>query len=84
MRRHHSKLRVWLAFLACGAITGTEAVAIDPGACCVQSTSRLETLINPNKGSDESFFTAASGPPNIMLLLDTSSASSAATRPRPR
>lgn len=71
MRPHH--FRVWLAFfLSCVAITGTEAEAIDPGACCVQSTSRLESQLNPNKGSDETFFTAASGPPNIMLLLDTS------------
>ncbi len=72
MRNHRSHLRVWLALLCCTAITGSEAVAIDPGACCVQSTSRLETLVNPNKGSDENFFTASSGAPNIMLLLDTS------------
>lgn len=65
--------RLWLAVLTASvALTGSEALAIDNGACCVQSTSRLETLLNPNKGSDENFFTAAGGPPNVMFILDTS------------
>ena len=65
--------RSLLVLLACvTALTSTDALAIDNGACCVQSTSRLESLLNPNKGSDENFFTSAGGPPNIMFLLDTS------------
>lgn len=44
----------------------------DRGTCCAASTSRLENLMNPNQGSDEAFFTASGGPPNVMMILDTS------------
>ena len=67
-----TRLRFGLLIIGCLALSGTEALAIDNGACCVQSTSRLETLLNPNKGSDESFFSSAGGPPNVLFLLDTS------------
>ncbi len=46
--------------------------AVDKGACNVQSTSRLDALLNPAKGSDERFFSAPAGPPNILVMLDTS------------
>lgn len=68
--RNHFPLR--LALAASFALIGSDALAIDNGACCVQSTSRLETLLNPTKGSDEQFFTSAGGPPNVMFILDTS------------
>ncbi|MDP3154762.1 MAG: PilC/PilY family type IV pilus protein [Archangium sp.] len=65
-------LRFALALATCASLTAsTRALAIDNGACCVQSTSRLETQLNPNKGSDETFFSAAGGPPNVMFLLGT-------------
>jgi len=48
------------------------AHALDKGACNVQSTSRLDALLNPAKGSDERFFSAPAGPPNILVVLDTS------------
>lgn len=63
---------IQLALIACVVLFAADAPAIDKGACCVQSTSRLESMLNPNKGSDESFFTSAGGPPNVMLILDTS------------
>ncbi len=43
-----------------------------PGACCIQSTSALDAKMNPTKGSDENFFTSAGGPPNVLIMLDTS------------
>ena len=70
--RNPSRLRLALALGTSFALIGSDALAIDNGACCVQSTSRLETLMNPNKGSDEKFFTSAGGPPNVMFILDTS------------
>ncbi len=54
------------------AVTPASALAIDPGACCVQSTSRLDSLMNPTKGSDEAFFSSGGAPPNVTLVLDTS------------
>jgi type IV pilus assembly protein PilY1 len=48
------------------------SAAPDNGACCVQSTSRLDALVNPTKGSDEKFFTAAGGAPNVLFIVDTS------------
>jgi type IV pilus assembly protein PilY1 len=41
-------------------------------SACLQSTSRLDSLMNPTRGSDERFFTSAGGPANIMVVLDTS------------
>jgi len=48
------------------------ALAQDPASCSLQSTSRLDALMNPARGSDERFFTSPSGPPNVLLILDTS------------
>ena len=70
--RNQFRLRLALALSTSLALISSDALAIDPGACCVQSTSRLETLMNPTTGSDEKFFTSAGGPPNVMLILDTS------------
>lgn len=46
--------------------------AIDTGACCVQRTSYLDSLINPTKGSDEEFFSSGGGKPNVLFIIDTS------------
>jgi type IV pilus assembly protein PilY1 len=48
------------------------AHAVDQGACNVQSTSRLDSILNPAKGSDERFFSSPAGAPNILVILDTS------------
>lgn len=53
-------------------LTAPAALAQDPASCSLQSTSRLDALLNPARGSDERFFTSPSGPPNILLILDTS------------
>ena len=47
--------------------------ALDKGACTVQSTSRLDALINPVVDGDEKFFTSAGPPPNIVFNLATTS-----------
>lgn len=48
------------------------AAAPSVGACCVNQTSRLDSLINPNPGGgDEKFFaTGTSGPPGIIFFVD--------------
>lgn len=71
MRNHAFKLQL-LILTVVVLFTGREAQAIDNGACCVQSTSRLESLMNPAKGSDEDFFSYSAGAPNVMLIIDTS------------
>jgi type IV pilus assembly protein PilY1 len=48
------------------------ASAIDEAACCAPTTSRLDALMNPTKGSDENFFSRPGGPPNILFMVDTS------------
>lgn len=63
---------VGLLALVASVLAAAPAFAIDQGACCVQGTSRLEALMNPNKGSDEAFFSSGGAPPNITLVLDTS------------
>lgn len=63
---------VWMSVVAVSLGVSSQAWAQDPGSCCVQSTSRLDALLNPAKGSDEKFFTSGGGPPNVMLVLDTS------------
>lgn len=64
----------WLPALGLAALLGSDAAVATPdnGACCVQSTSRLDARVNPTRGSDERFFTSAGGPPNVLLILDTS------------
>lgn len=44
----------------------------EEAACTLQSTSRLDAMLNPTRGSDERFFTTSSGAPNILFVLDTS------------
>lgn len=63
---------VGLLALVTSVLAAAPAFAIDQGACCVQGTSRLEALMNPNKGSDEAFFSSGGAPPNVSLILDTS------------
>lgn len=78
------KLLLCVAF---ALLLAPSAQAIDnatqPGACCIQSTSALDAKMNPTKGSDESFFTSAGGPPNILLVLDTSGSMDAWPQPWP-
>jgi type IV pilus assembly protein PilY1 len=62
-----TSLSVLVALLA-----APRAHALDAAACTLQSTSRLDALLNPARGSDERFFTNPSGPPNILVILDTS------------
>lgn len=53
--------------------SATAANAQDKGACCVQSTSRLDALLNPVEGGDEKFFTSIStGLPNVIFSVDNS------------
>ncbi|MBU8894410.1 pilus assembly protein PilY [Corallococcus sp. M34] len=67
-------MKVLLSALSALAVIllASPAHALDPAACTLQSTSRLDGLLNPARGSDERFFTAPSGPPNILIILDTS------------
>ncbi|MBZ4414922.1 PilC/PilY family type IV pilus protein [Myxococcus sp. RHSTA-1-4] len=53
-------------------LAAPRAHALDAAACTLQSTSRLDAMLNPARGSDERFFTNPSGPPNILIILDTS------------
>ncbi|MGV3622030.1 MAG: hypothetical protein ACO1OB_14505, partial [Archangium sp.] len=66
------KTSIKLLAVVATALAAAPALAIDPGACCVQGTSRLDALINPPKGSDEQFFSSGGAPPNVTLILDTS------------
>ena len=50
----------------------TEAHAADPGACYVNTTSRVDAILNPVRGGDEKFFTVPAGPPNVAFVLDNS------------
>lgn len=61
-----------LSFVAATVLFAAEAWAIEPAACLVQSTSYMDGLMNPPKGSDEQFFTSPSGPPNAHLIIDNS------------
>ncbi len=54
------------------AASDAVATAPDTGACCVQSTSRLDNILNPTVGSDENFFATTGGAPNVLLVLDNS------------
>ena len=38
----------------------------------LSTTSKLDSLMNPVKGSDEKFFAKPSGPPNVVFMIDTS------------
>lgn len=62
-----------LAFAALGFFFAHGAEAQTQGSCCVHTTSKLDSLLNPTVGSDENFFTAkTSGPPNVLLVVDNS------------
>lgn len=65
-------LKLQLAVLLAVGTFSRAALAIDNGACCVQTTSRLEALLNPARGSDENFFSFSAGAPNVLLIVDTS------------
>lgn len=66
------KTSIKLLAVVTAVLAAAPAFAIDPGACCVQGTSRLDALLNPPKGSDEAFFSSGGAPPNVTLILDTS------------
>lgn len=63
-----------LAVTAAGSTAFADAAIYNPSnaSCCVQSTSYLDSLMQPVKGGDEDFFTRPGGPPNLMFILDTS------------
>jgi type IV pilus assembly protein PilY1 len=66
-------MRNFLSLLLPGLLAASYAHALDPGACNVQTTSRLDALLNPAKASDERYLSPPSSPPNILIALDTSS-----------
>lgn len=49
------------------------SAAVGDAACCLQTTSRLDGILNPVEGGDEKFFTSSGGAPSILFVLDTSS-----------
>ncbi|HSP77454.1 MAG TPA: hypothetical protein VLQ93_02920, partial [Myxococcaceae bacterium] len=66
------KLTLGLTTLLVVLLRANPAAAIDEAACCLPTTSRLDALMNPTKGSDEKFFSRPGGPPNILFVIDTS------------
>lgn len=66
------KLTLSLVALLVVLLRADAASAIDKAACCLPTTSRLDALMNPVKGSDEKFFSRPGGPPNILFVIDTS------------
>ncbi|MCP3138957.1 pilus assembly protein [Pyxidicoccus xibeiensis] len=58
--------------LAAALLLAAPRADAQAAACSLQSTSRLDAMLNPARGSDERFFTNPSGPPNILIILDTS------------
>ena len=67
------KLTLGLVALLVMLVQADTAVA-NQAACCLPTTSRLDALMNPPKGSDEKFFSRPGGPPNVLFIIDTSSA----------
>jgi type IV pilus assembly protein PilY1 len=67
------KLTLSLVAILVVLLRADTASAIDQAACCLPTTSRLDALMNPPKGSDEKFFSRPGGPPNILFVIDTSS-----------
>ncbi|PTL77650.1 pilus assembly protein [Vitiosangium sp. GDMCC 1.1324] len=67
------KLTLFFVALLVVVLRADTAVAIDQAACCLPTTSRLDSLMNPAQGGDEKFFSRTSGPPNILFIIDTSS-----------
>ncbi|HZH77556.1 MAG TPA: hypothetical protein VEY88_16140, partial [Archangium sp.] len=66
------KLTLSLVALLVVLLRADTADAVDQAACCLPTTSRLDALMNPTKGSDEKFFSRPGGPPNVLFLIDTS------------
>ncbi|WNG49497.1 pilus assembly protein PilY [Archangium minus] len=66
------KLTLCLVALLVVVLRADTAVAIDQAACCLPTTSRLDSLMNPTQGGDEKFFSRPGGPPNILFIIDTS------------
>ncbi len=66
------KLTLSLVALSAVLLQADTASAIDQAACCLPTTSRLDALMNPTRGSDEKFFSRPGGPPNILFVIDTS------------
>ncbi|MCY1080579.1 PilC/PilY family type IV pilus protein [Archangium lansingense] len=66
------KLTLSLVAILVVLLRADTASAIDQAACCLPTTSRLDALMNPTRGSDEKFFSRPGGPPNILFIIDTS------------
>ncbi|WNG55848.1 pilus assembly protein PilY [Archangium gephyra] len=68
------KLSLFLVASVMVVLRADTAAAIDQAACCLPTTSRLDSLMNPTQFSgDEKFFSSPSGSPNILFIIDTSS-----------
>lgn len=62
--------RLILASLSAGvALWSSDGRALDDAACCLQSTSRLDSLMNPVAGGDERFFTGKGARPNLAFFF---------------
>ncbi|MBM7114675.1 PilC/PilY family type IV pilus protein [Archangium primigenium] len=66
------KLTLCLVVAMAALLRADTAAAVDQAACCLPTTSRLDSLMNPVQGGDEKFFSKTSGPPNILFIIDTS------------
>src|SRR6218665_2162114 len=66
------KLTLCLVAAMPALLRADTAVAIDQAACCLPTTSRLDSLMNPVQGGDEKFFSNTSGPPHILFIIDPS------------
>ncbi|MBF5042814.1 pilus assembly protein PilY [Aggregicoccus sp. 17bor-14] len=65
-------LRLPLALLLSLVLSPTASAGPGDAACCTQSTSRLDEMMNPVSAGDERFFTSPGGAPNVAIVLDNS------------
>lgn len=65
-------LRFTVILMLVATAAAAQTSSLDSASCCIQRTSFLDSLVNPTRGSDENFFTAGAGYPNVTFVLDTS------------
>ncbi|RMG15613.1 MAG: hypothetical protein D6729_12265 [Deltaproteobacteria bacterium] len=66
------KVAIRLATIALFASLATAAVAQDPAACRLYTTSLVDAFLNPPGGGDEDFFTSKGSVPNVLFVIDNS------------